>query len=282
MNLTYGPPQIPHPAPPANIMGFAVRVCDNCSQHDHPHPNEKRRQIRGWATSHEMSGNLVRLCNSCTRDEMELYWQRLSLNTPVGALPVTAAPSLQEVSQWPTAAAPEQNLCVCHSRAITTYQHYCHMCRDLGFYYTFTLPYQRNELFLVHKSKAVLSGQQQCNLDGAGFPVLNITRRERVRRLNAQIGRMCPCGKDPPASDNEAPFIGFCLCCSGVRVIDYNIPRKYRRANVARGPLRRSPRNHAPSVGNRTKGSVRALRSHLNRVNIERGWVQNDPLIGPT
>ncbi|UPX15604.1 uncharacterized protein EKO05_0006047 [Ascochyta rabiei] len=201
-NVTYGPVPIFHPAPPAG-MGFAARVCDQCRQHDNGIPHPKNVQVRTWADANAYSGNLIQLCHSCIQDEVELYWQRLSLNTPVPALPAGASPSLFDAQQWPTTANTEQNLCICHSRAIATYDRYCHQCRDQGFQRWFTAAYHANEQFLRTKTKPVITGQKLCDLHAPHntHPAHRITQRTIQARMNASIGRMCPCGERPKAPE---------------------------------------------------------------------------------
>lgn len=277
-NTTYS--NVLHPAG-NGLMGFAVRVCDQCVLHDHANPLlQKQHRVREWAGPNTFSGNLAQLCHSCIRDEMRLYWQRVNLNTTLANLPANAAPSLQRVRQWPNMASANQNLCVCHHNAITSYQHHCHRCRDGAFTNEFVNPYLSTEAFLRNKDKAAITGRVRSVV---GDPHHNVPQQTINNRMFNQVGRMCLCG-GRPKRPSIPEYIGFCMCCSGVKVIAHNIPERYQQVNMVvpsvAGP-RRSARNHGASQ-DRTKGPAKALRSHFHRVNIERGWMQADPLIGST
>jgi len=277
LNSTFN--NVLHPAGPG-LPGFNATVCSQCVLHDDVNPQfQKANRVRSWADARYASGNLIQLCHSCIRDEMGLYWQRVSLNTSLSALPATTGPSLQRVAKWPTLDAPDQNLCVCMADVVTPFRNYCHQCRDQVFHDRFELPWTRNEDILRTKTKAVITGRAHLV---AGGPQHNVPNRVIQNRMNSdsQIGRMCPCGERPKGPEfPQGEYIAFCLACSGVRVLAQFIPEQYQQDRMLNTGLRRSPRNHDASQ-DRTKGPTRALRSHLHRVNIERGWLQYDPLIG--
>lgn len=170
----------------------------------------------------------------------------MNLNTTLANLPANAAPSLQRVWQWPSTASADQSLCVCHHNAITNYQHHCHRCRDGAFIDRFVNPYLGTEAFLRNKDKAAITGRVQS---AVGDPHHNVPQQTIQNRAFNQIGRMCPCG-GRPKRPSFPEYIGFCLCCSGVKIVAHNIPAQYHQANMMVPPvtgLRRSPRNHAAS-----------------------------------
>jgi hypothetical protein len=279
MNIPYTSALV-HPGPPASMLGFACRVCNHCLNHDNnfPHP-PKHLLVKQIANANSHSGNLIQLCHTCIRDEIELYWQRIHSNPPPLA---SAAPSLTRIGHWPTRDHPYQNLCICSTVAINAYTHHCHACRDAAFTQHFSATSFRNERFLRTKTKPVLTGKKLCNLHsplrpGHTHPPHSVSGRTINARMNADIGRLCPCGERPKAPENFGEeYILYCIACSGVRVNPNRLPEQYQERNM---PLRRrSPRGHGMG---RTKGPVRAFRSHLYRVNIERGWYQGgDPAIG--
>jgi hypothetical protein len=104
-----------------------------------------------------------------------------------------------------------------------------------------------------------------------------------VRQPNG-IGRMCPCDERPDRRPPAQRSITVCIACIGVKIRGNVIPSECSQAQMAATQPRRSARpadqTSATAQINQTRGPQRAVRSALSGVNIERGWVSNDPLIG--
>lgn len=104
-----------------------------------------------------------------------------------------------------------------------------------------------------------------------------VSNTEFARRINAGIGRLCPCGRRPKLPEPQGQeYITVCLACMGVNIEPGNLPVKYQQANIR--PRRRSPRGHTPNI---TKGPRAAVRAAHFRVNFERLWAPNDHNVGP-
>jgi hypothetical protein len=237
----------------------------------------------------QYSDATIDLCTRCTRDEMELYWRRYGTAKPTG---VGAAPSLVHVRRWPfgpmmalQGSMPHtQDLCMCARRLLGPYYNHCHACRDRMFALGHTNPHHRAEDFLRGRNKGVITERKACELNGGTRAHRVQARHVSAREANG-IGRTCPCGERPDVRHGPAKFINVCMVCMGVTVRGHLIPPQYSQAQMAAPTqLRRSARLavRAPPVAGigRTRGSRKAIRSAMFRVNIERGWVPNDPLIG--
>ncbi|KAF1829133.1 hypothetical protein BDW02DRAFT_574251 [Decorospora gaudefroyi] len=226
-------------------------------------------------------GFKAQLCHSCIKDEMELYWQRQGTNPPL------QLPSMRMVARWPMLNTSVQDLCICRA-TIVNYENHCHACRDDAWNdLTASEKAEPEDIFgtripgVAKGQKAITANQQWRN-----------TAATRQRRHNNRIARLCPCGNLPkkqlgPQTIAAREYISYCLACMGVKVDPrWNKPPvKYREEAVAN--LRRRQRLVAAvNVGvvapgyHRTKGPLREIRDPSFRVNIERGWVHNDPFVG--
>lgn len=260
----------------------SVITCANCRIHDTnawgPFGVPTNWFIETFATEERNSGLRNQLCYSCIRDEMELYWLRQGTNPPQGP-----ALSVHRVVDWPIMPNADQNLCICQRDAVDRWVFHCHACRDEALRITCMRPYRRAENILRCRTRPVITGKKRCALNG-GTAQHWIGLQRKRNRVNAGFGRRCPCGnKSKPMEPGGSEWISICLACMGVRIELARMPAKYQRANMQ--PRRRSPRGHAATAGpvlSRTQGPKAAQRSPEFRVNIERGWVENDWFVGGT
>lgn len=266
------------PGGPPSFNGFqhpipiTIQVCDWCANHDY---FNNWNVVRSVANMGLNSGNMIQLCHGCIRDEMELYWERNGTMAPAGP---ASAESIADVDTWPHLPGLSlQNLCICINRTILPFLDYCHACRHSEWRAQFLDPLWTTENILHERTKPVITGKKLCVSNGgtAQYLILNATRNKRAR-LN--VGRVCPCGEEskPNEPTLAQEYILICSACMGVCVWPLRLPAQYQRANMQ--PRRRSPRNHAGSK--RTKGNRKTERKSTWRVNIERGWVRDDPLVG--
>jgi hypothetical protein len=269
------------PGFPAGVLSFSgiqhpfpniVQVCDWCANHEY---FNNWNRIRSVANVGANTGNMIQLCHGCIRDEMELYWERNGTMVPSGP---ASAESLVHVDTWPYFPGPSlQNLCICINKTILEYRDYCHACRHSVWRTQVQDPRWTTEDILHERTKPVITGKKLCVTNGgtAQHRITNATRNKRVRD---NIGRMCPCGEasKPNEPTLAQEYILICSACMGVCVWPLRLPARYQRANMQ--PRRRSPRNHV--VTKRTKGPKKAERKSTWRVNIERGWVHDDPFVG--
>jgi hypothetical protein len=221
----------------------------------------------------QYSGPLIELCLRCTEEEMVLYWERHGTAKPAGP---GSAPSLRDIAQWPTGhtpAAHRQDLCVCEVRAIDAYSLHCHACRDEAFDREHMQSFFEAEDMLRERNKAVIQGKKRCDANG-GTKAHRVQPRHVVAREVAGIGRMCPCGEKPDVRPLGQQFISICLVCMGVQVDPMRVPAKYSRAR-----LQRKLSLRLAAQKNRTRGPMEAERRATWRVNIERGWVPQDPFL---
>ena len=215
------------------------------------------------------------MCRDCIRDEVALCWRRQGTVNPTGP---GAAPSLARVRRWPTIAGNSQDLCICWSLAVDPFQDHCHECRIRAFYDQ-TRDKWLTEDILRNRTPAVISGKKHCYLNG-GTVQYFISQEQQANRN--QRGRACPCGKKPkeaPAQRRQE-YITYCLACMGVKIWLNELPEHYQQHKLQdRVFSLRSGNKQAYAV---TKGPNRAARHHLFRVNIERGWVNQDPFVDRT
>lgn len=200
-------------------------VCSTCLPHEH---QTKLNSLEIPATVAQASGPLIQLCKECIRDEMELYWARYGRAKPTGH---HTAPSLADIVAWPTRPDPDdvQNLCICAVRAVGRFANTCcHQCRNNAFTNFHEGCYQTVETILRDHTKALITGERLCTLNGGTTPN-RVRDRDLQARLAAGIGRMCPCGKRPQV---QAQWISICLACMGVRVDARHIPKKYSQAEI--------------------------------------------------
>lgn len=191
----------------------------------------------------------------------------------------SAAPSLALAAQWPTLPGVTQNLCICHATAVTPYVNHCHACRSAAFTTHAGSAKLLAQRILHNRTTAVITGRTRCNLNG-GTAAHLIPQEQRIRRWH--IGRKCPCGRKPKleALPSSREYITVCLACMGVKIVPGNLPQRLRQHRFQQREFElRSGVVRACGV---TKGPKRAARRAEYRVNIERGWVEDDPLVGGT
>ncbi|KAH7398630.1 hypothetical protein DE146DRAFT_497463 [Phaeosphaeria sp. MPI-PUGE-AT-0046c] len=257
--------------------GAGVSVCTTCLGHG---VAERQRYIDGLAGPRvhgpgpSFLGLRTKLCKSCVRDEMSLYWSRVGTARPVVG-------SAWQSTAWPThgmAPANAQDLCTCRHRAMPPLvANNCHACRDDFFDATIDQQRDRHDAFLRERTSKVIKGQSQCVLNGGTAQHLVPPNTQAARIANGDV-RACPCGEKPMRLRPGQPeFISICLCCMGVRVDPAHIPPEYQRqALQRRRPETRSQRalnNALP----RTKGPAAAPRDGNFRVNIELGFLNTFP-----
>lgn len=280
-----------HPGP------VPLQVCGNCLTHWNAGapPNTRFRANAGLGT--HTNGYRAQLCHDCIRDEMEMYWLRQGTPRPAGP------PSLNMVAQWPQLANGRQDLCICMEKVQRPFRHHCHACREAALAQLAHNDKFHAEDILGTRTGPVIKGEKTCTANGGTRPHTISAAQQLNRRTRHRVGRQCPCGKRPkaPINPHTQEYITYCLACMGVRVTERNLPDEYQKDNIigpgnVREPRRRSARlagrnnvvaapagaGQPPVVYQRTKGPRRAPRSHLFRVNVERGWVPNDPLVGGT
>ncbi|KAH7083078.1 hypothetical protein BKA63DRAFT_404444 [Paraphoma chrysanthemicola] len=225
-------------------------TCDVCTAHEH---NLKLNQIGHVATSAPLSGDLSFLCSRCELEEMELYYQRMAMVRPVAGVG-GAAPSLAFIANlWPQPNTPVvitdvQDFCICRNRWDVAHEE----------------PYQFAEEILRTRTRPVIEGRKQCNLNGGNRPH-HVTQQTITHRVARNVGCLCPCGGEPNVQPPGQDYITICLACMGVRIIPNRLPNELLRP--------------APVVAPRTHGPMRALRRAMWRVNIERGWIPGDPYL---
>jgi hypothetical protein len=287
-------PGLPGPAGPTppsatgiNHFGPSpVQVCGNCVRHvDNGDDVQTTIKSLAGAALHPLP-HKAQLCHDCIKDEMVLYWHRQGTQAPAGPL------SIGLVEQWPAAANGIQDLCICEAKAVTPFQNHCHNCRRTARRRLVRGDKRQAEEILSTREKLVVTGRRLCNLNGGHHDRLRVPGNPNFHE------RLCPCGRKPkkPHKINRRPneYITYCLACMGVRVVPRNLPYQYKQHRMddySRTNPRRSarinaqlggPASAAPVVYGNTMSPLRAPRNHLFRVNIERGWVPNDPLVGGT
>ena len=256
-----------------------IRVCHRCIQHTGDFLGQQLLPIRYQlliqdiqVRQHNPEAFKGQLCHGCIKDEMKLYWARQATAQPAAPVSVTA------VDTWPTTAAAPQNLCICEENAIDPYAFHCHACRREAFQLFAADEKDSTAEFLGKRQKAVIKGTRRCVLNG-GTQGYIVDGGVQARRWNDNRFRQCPCGETPKRSD-ALEYIDYCMSCMGVEVDPANLPPKYQQINFP--TPRRSARNHGTPIYAPTKGPKRAARNPRFRVNIERGWVPNDPYVGGT
>ncbi|KAF1363031.1 hypothetical protein EJ07DRAFT_152554 [Lizonia empirigonia] len=254
-----------------------VDTCGSCRQHMH-HATNPQQITTNSDCSAAPYGFRSQLCHECIRDEVALYWERQGTARPTGS---GAAPSLALVQRWPVAPGGQQDLCICMGCAVAPFTNHCHNCRNRAFINNATNAKVLTQRVLRDRTTAVITGRKLCDLNGpVGTPERLIPPNERARR--GQIGRKCPCGRRPKRA--EAPrtreYITVCLACMGVKIRPMNLPARYRQ-NMFQNRILHLRSGDRPAY-TWTKGPMHARRDCRFRVNIERGWVDQDPFVGGT
>ena len=267
-----------------------VRVCGRCLLHDHAIRLRDivKNQDRVHVPCHGCRGQL---CETCILDEVSLFWRRSGTTRPAGPA------SLPMVAQWPSVAGGVQNLCICEQKGIVPFENHCHNCRDRAFERIVLNDRAFASDIRRHRKISVIRGEQRCVSNGGTEQHRNSAAVVAERELAPhRIVRMCPCGNRPkPPLPRTQEYCTICTSCMGVRIVPWNLPNgggnnagssggNRRRKKGALDDLSRAHfgTRHSPRAAGVTKGPRRAARSHLFRVNIERGWVDNDPFVGGT
>ncbi|KAF2246890.1 hypothetical protein BU26DRAFT_576976 [Trematosphaeria pertusa] len=243
------PGPAPHPAPRSGGAHTAnIQVCDHCMEHGR---NQKSAIISQVSNATYQSGLSAPLCESCVKDEVQLFWMRVAMQQPV---------SMSNL-MWPNASR-SQSFCVCYS-AIWDNVHDCHSCRDRIWDEQVLIPWRENEDILRKCGPSTLTGERMK----LGLPPKKVGGTYETDRQVRGIGRSCPCGRDPDVA--SLAYASYCLACMGVTIRISFLPPHLQRAQFM-----------ASRDGNRRLRKTKVLgrkRGPEFRVNIDRGWLPDDP-----
>ncbi|KAF2449828.1 hypothetical protein P171DRAFT_480887 [Karstenula rhodostoma CBS 690.94] len=284
-----------------------IQVCNVCNTHDE---YSVLVAASKYVDHTPRSGFRAKLCKSCTLDEMQLYWHRVSM-------PPSDDPSAQEVlpGNWPGLDAQGnptfQDFCTCINRILLLHNPrppprwpvFCHACRERWFpklaakrdetdICTYALDVESRNRYLVlnpasdlpsadflpaqtdlrTKTANVVSGKKP--LAYAHPSSGRMSARVLASRMARRIGPRCPCGKESvPMNPNGQELIEYCMVCMGVVVKPHWVAGTgYERDRIMRPrPVTRSMPGGVPRF-HPTLGPLGVERSPRFRVNIERGW----------